>query len=312
MKTSSPTPRLPPWHSGELALQQSEGVSGRLEEIGRRFIRDHLLDQHREFFAQLPFVVLGAVEENGDVWATLRAGRPGFLQSPDPSRLSVALTREDTDPAERGMDDGQSIALLGIDPLTRRRNRLNGTVHRADPRSFEISVGQSFGNCPKYIQQRAFEFTRQPGTPAVVPSEHLDALDARARGLIGHANTFFVASYVDREPGGRQVDVSHRGGNAGFIRLDDDGGMTIPDFAGNQFFNTLGNFLVNPRAGLVFVDFATGELLQLSGEAQVLLHSSEVAAFPGAERLWRFLPRRIIRRVGALPLRWSTSSGFSR
>ncbi|MET0406504.1 MAG: pyridoxamine 5'-phosphate oxidase family protein [Cystobacter sp.] len=293
-----------PWHAGELALQRREGVSERLEQVGWRVIRDHLLDQHREFFAQLPFAVLGAVEENGDVWATLRAGLPGFLHSPDPSRLSVALARDETDPAERGMDEGQAIALLGIDLRTRRRNRLNGILHRADSQSFEISVKHSFGNCPRYIQQRTVGFTRAPGAPAGVHPEHLDALDARARELIGHADTFFIASYVNLEQGERQVDVSHRGGKAGFIRLDDDGGLTIPDFAGNQFFNTLGNLLVNPRAGLVFTDFTTGELLQLTGDVQLLFDSPELAAFPGAERLWRFLPRRVIRRVNALPLRW--------
>jgi ferredoxin-NADP reductase len=136
----------------------------------------------------------------------------------------------------------------------------------------------------------------------------LDALSPRAKAMITGADTFFVASYFDREDGHRQVDVSHRGGKPGFVRLADDGTLTIPDFAGNLFFNTLGNILVNGRAGLVFADFDTGDVLQLAGDAEVLLDSRETAAFQGAERLWRFTPRRIAYRAGALPLRWKARS----
>jgi hypothetical protein len=129
--------------------------------------------------------------------------------------------------------------------------------------------------------------------------------------MIEAADTFFVASYVDGEDG-RQVDVSHRGGKAGFVRIGDDGRLSIPDFAGNLFFATLGNFLVNPRAGLVFADFETGDVLQLTGEASVDLDSPEIAAFQGAERLWHFTPRRILYRAGALPLRWKfQANGWS-
>jgi hypothetical protein len=78
--------------------------------------------------------------------------------------------------------------------------------------------------------------------------------------------------------------------------------LAIPDFAGNGFFNTLGNMLTNPRAGLVFVDDATGSLLQMTGRAEVVLDSSEIAAFRGAERMWSFEPRTPVYRAMGLPL----------
>ncbi|MFJ1252568.1 pyridoxamine 5'-phosphate oxidase family protein [Cupriavidus sp. CuC1] len=296
-----------PWHAGERSLQARAGVAGRMEDVGQRVVRDYMPDQHREFFAQLPMVVLGAVAPDGRVWATLRAGQPGFLHSPDATTLNIATARDPADPADAGMEDGSAIGLLGIDLLTRRRNRMNGTARRGSDGVLRIDVGQSFGNCPQYIQKRVFEFTRTPGTSgmrAPAAPHHFTALDARARALIGSADTFFVASYVDLEDGERQVDVSHRGGKPGFVRIDADGGLTIPDFAGNLFFNTLGNFVVNPIAGLVFTDFNTGELLQLCGKAEVILDSPEIAAFQGAERLWRFMPEQIVRRDEALPLRW--------
>lgn len=292
-----------PWHAGEVALQRTVGMAERMDALGRKVVRGFMPDQHRAFFAQLPFVVLGAVDPAGNAWATLRAGRPGFLHSPDPQRLQAALPRVPQDPADAGMEQGDAIGLLGIELHTRRRNRMNGTLRRSGGDGFEVDVLQSFGNCPQYIQLRDYAFVEQaPAAPA-----ELAGLDDAARALISGADSFYVATYVDLADGTRQVDVSHRGGRPGFVRLDAEGSLTIPDFQGNMFFNTLGNIALNPRAGLVFVDFAGGGLLQMSGAAALLegaAAGAELAAFEGAQRLWRFTPQRIIRRAGALPLRW--------
>jgi predicted pyridoxine 5'-phosphate oxidase superfamily flavin-nucleotide-binding protein len=291
------------WHVGELSMQRSAGSAEKLATRGHLLLRDHLIDQHRQFYPLLPFIVAGAVDRAGDAWATILAGEPGFLQSPDPHRLSIAAARDPHDPADGGMNDGDAIGLLGIELHTRRRNRLNGLVRRTAAQTFEVAVQQSFGNCPQYIQLRDFAFVRDPALPADAPRE-LSQLDATARTIIAGADTFFVASYVDDAAGGRAVDVSHRGGRPGFVRIGADGVLTIPDFSGNRFFNTLGNLVANPKAGLLFVDFETGDLLQLTGDAEVLLDSPEIASFQGAERLWRFAPRRILHRADALPLRW--------
>ena len=196
-------------------------------------------------------------------------GRPsspasrGFCSRPIPYRLRIAAARDPDDPADSGLNDGDAIGLLGIELHTRRRNRLNGRVRRDGATSFEVMVQQSFGNCPQYIQLRDFAFVRDPATPAPAPPRELDRLDDRARAMIAGADTFFVASYVDDAERGRMVDVSHRGGKPGFVRVGADGVLTIPDFSGNRFFNTLGNLIANPKAGLLFVDFETGDLLQL-------------------------------------------------
>ncbi|AXA42019.1 pyridoxamine 5'-phosphate oxidase family protein [Rhizobium leguminosarum] len=297
-----------PWHEGELAIQRSVGVVERMDGPGRNFVRKAMPEQHRAFFPMLPFVVLGAVDAKGDVWATIRAERPGFMASPEPEILEVGLPRDPADPADAGMEDGDAIAMLGIQLETRRRNRLNGVIRRTDAKGFDVRVGQSFGNCPQYIQPRSAAFVRDPDMPTATQPLHSGQLDDRALGMVEGADTFFVASYVDRANGERQVDVSHRGGNAGFVRVGADGVLTIPDFAGNRFFNTLGNILVNSKAGLVFVDFETGDMLQMTGNAEVLLDSPDIATFQGAERLWRFTPEKIVLRPDALPLRWRKES----
>ncbi|WP_433860530.1 pyridoxamine 5'-phosphate oxidase family protein [Pseudomonas thivervalensis] len=289
-----------PWHEGELTLQRSVGAVDMMAGVGQRQLaRTWMPDQHREFYAQLPFVVLGAVDHQGDVWATLRTGQPGFMNSPDPQTLHINLEPEPNDPAQEGMGEGDAIGMLGIELHTRRRNRMNGVVRRQLVPGLEIAVSQAYGNCPRYINLRQYQFV---DAQAVAPRQ-LTVSDPLVRRLVTAADSFYIATYVVRD-GERQVDASHRGGKPGFVRMDEDGSLTVPDFSGNLFFNTLGNILLNPRAGLVFVDFQSGDLLQMSGSAQVLLDDPEINAFQGAERLLRFTPQRIVHRPAAIALRW--------
>lgn len=301
---NEPIPTPSPFHPGEVALQRAVGVAERLEQFGRRVIRDHMPDQHRQFYRQLPFVVAGTVDASGDAWVTLVSGRPGFMTSPDPRTLAFDTPLDPRDPATAGIEDGSAVGLLGIELHTRRRNRMNGRIRLGPGRGFAVQVEHAFGNCPQYIQLRDFEFVREPGEAAAAEPISADLDDPRVRRLIASADTLFVSSYVD-DAQGRHVDASHRGGKAGFVRINDDGSLTIPDFAGNLHFNTLGNFLLNPRAGLTFPDFETGDMLQLTGDAEVVLESPEIAAFQGAERLWVFRPRRVVLRPAALPLRFA-------
>lgn len=296
-----------PWHAGEVYMQRCLGVADRMNVVGPRVIRRQLIDQHRLFFAELPFIVLGAVDENGNAWATLRAGTPGFLHSPDPLLLRAAIGRDRKDPADSGMNDGDAIALLGIQPETRRRNRMNGIIRRDKCDELEILVKESFGNCPRFITPWSLQFTRDPAAAGPGISEELPHLESVSAELVLRADTFFVASYVDDERG-RRIDVSHRGGRSGFVRVGEDGALTIPDYTGNMFFNTLGNFLINPRAGLVFVDWRNGDLLQMTGRVEVLSACGEDELLDGAERAWRFIPELIVRRKEALPLRMNLSA----
>lgn len=296
--------KLPVWHEGEKAIQEKLGVADRMQGVGQRVIRDFMPQQHRDFYAQVPFIVAGSVDGRGNAWAALLAGGAGFITSPSATRLDIQVPLDPQDPAGVGMQTGDAIGLLGIELHTRRRNRVNGVIRTAHPGLLRFEVEQSFGNCPQYIQLRDVTLARDPAEPVTGEALERDHIDDSARAMIQAADTFFVASYADRE-GRRQVDVSHRGGRAGFVRVGDDGTLTIPDFAGNLFFSTLGNILLNGKAGLVFVDFTTGDMLQLTGDASLILDGPEVASFQGAERLWTFRARRVIRRPAALPLRWS-------
>jgi uncharacterized protein len=290
-----------PFHAGERLVQQRAGVAERRTEFNAAVIRDYMPDQHRGFYSLLPFIVIGAVDPDGDVWATLRAGYPGFLHSPDEKTLRCALSPDPDDPAQAGLYDGAAVGLLGIELNTRRRNRLNGTLHTL-PDGFDVEVEHAFGNCPQYIQLRHLHYRRDPAAPFPAVTMRSDRLTARAEDMIAGADTFFVASYADLPDGRRQVDVSHRGGRPGFVRIAPDGSLIVPDFAGNQMFNTLGNFAANPRAGLVLFDDATGDVLQMTGRVGLLFDPADMAVFQGAERFWQLRPEKVILREAAFAL----------
>ncbi len=294
-----------PWHEGERAMQARAGAAGKLAELGPRVLRDFMPEQHRSFFAQLPFIVVGSLDEARQPWASVLAGRPGFAHSPDPRHLCIDALPGAGDPLAGTLATGAPLGLLGIEPHTRRRNRMNGVVAQRGADGFMVQVRQSFGNCPRYIQAREPVFVDEGRAPPA--ARRLGGLDAGARRLIAQADTFFIASAHPSTGDGAAphgVDVSHRGGRPGFVRVSADGTLTAPDFNGNAFFNTLGNIALNPRAGLLFVDFETGDLLHLAVAAEVVWEGPELAAFAGAERLLRMRVTSALHRPAALPLRW--------
>jgi len=300
-----------PFHPGEQALQARAGVRDRVERIGRRLIRDVIPEEHRRFFAELPFVVVGAQAGGDRVQASILAGTPGFMSSPDAAMLQIDARPADGDPIGAGLIVGAPVGLLGIQFDTRRRNRLNGILVEATEHGYAVRVRQAFGNCPQYIQARA----PAPATDGVAAPRRGRSegarLSAAAAALASRADTFFIATASPRARGGdaaEGVDVSHRGGKPGFVRVtQDDGrsGLTSPDFAGNRFFSTFGNLLYNPSAAIVFVDFASGHLLSLAGTAEVQWEGPELASFAGAQRLMRFRVEEGVWIENAMPLRWS-------
>jgi predicted pyridoxine 5'-phosphate oxidase superfamily flavin-nucleotide-binding protein len=235
-------------------------------------------------------------------------GPPGFVRTPDARTLTAAARPVAFDPGRESFAAGAPIGMLGIQLETRRRNRVNGTLTAVTENGFEVRVQQSFGNCPKYIRAR---------TPHSVPLEAPRAstqgalLDARARALIERADTFFIATasrHAQTPSTSEGVDVSHRGGKPGFVRLtraDEATVLTWPDFVGNYLFNTIGNLETNPCAGLLFVDFDSGDLLSVTCHANVVWEGPDQTGFAGAERL---ISARVVAGVlveRAVPLRWS-------
>src|SRR3954471_25006639 len=194
-----------PWHAGERAAQARVGTAEHMAQIGPKVIRDFMPDQHRQFFEQLPFVVVGSLDAEGRPWASILAGMPGFASSPHPRRLEIEANPLPGDPLGDALEVGNTLGFLGIELPTRRRNRMNGHIVARDMAGFAVHVRESFGNCPQYIQRRDYTAF----TPGEVSVEAFSGLPQPAADLVRRADTMFVASAAPREAGGFNIDVSH-------------------------------------------------------------------------------------------------------
>ena len=299
-----------PFHAGEQQVQARLGVRA-IEDWARQVIRPYLPEQHRAFHTSLPFLVAAARDARGGPWATILTGPEGFVTSPDPRSLAIAARPAVGDALEDALVEGADLGLLGIEFSTRRRNRLNGRIARSDEGILICSVGQSFGNCPQYIRER--QWHREPDEPRGTPVRG-QRLTAAQRAWIAAADTLFIASGFRGagESPSFGMDASHRGGDPGFVTVESATRLSFPDYAGNDHFNTIGNLVLDPRAGLLFVDFGTGSLLQLTGRATVDWDSEAVTRMAGAQRLVRFEIEEIVELPAALPLRWSEDAGAVR
>jgi predicted pyridoxine 5'-phosphate oxidase superfamily flavin-nucleotide-binding protein len=280
---------VPRYHTGELAVQSRAGVAERAAGMEEAF-ETEMPEVAAEFLAAQPWIVLGAADRDRRMWATVLYGRPGFVSVPEPSSVHIAAEPLAGDPLTDAL--AGPVGGLALEPGTRRRMRLNGTAWSTGT-GVSIELEQVYSNCPKYIATR-----HVVGVAAPAPVRHAGAaLDDTAAELLAGADTAFVAT---RGPDSG-ADVSHRGGNPGFLRVVDEHTIEWPDYVGNSMFNTLGNIAVDPATGLTVVDPETGTTLYITGRATVLW---EDGGFPSAQRVVRLAVDATVRLDRAAPLRW--------
>ena len=292
------------FHEGELKLQDQVGMRKQIEVMTKHLMHDFMLDQHREFFEGLEYIFLGTVDHEDLPHASIVTGRLGFVTTPDPKTLVIRTGLRDRLPAFGDVAVGKAVSVLGLDLSNRRRNRMNGLISAFDSTTISITVVQSYGNCPKYINLREIVGRDVESLNGEVSQRKtLNFDDIR---FITAADTFFIASYVRDGSGAAYegVDINHRGGQQGFVSVDSSTQITIPDYRGNNLFNTFGNLLLNSNTGLLFVDFETGDQMHLHGKAELIDDEDSVAAFPSALRLLRVQIKNVTRQSKATGLRW--------
>ncbi|WP_114326118.1 pyridoxamine 5'-phosphate oxidase family protein [Candidatus Colwellia aromaticivorans] len=275
------------FHLAEIAVQERLGIAESVAHYSEGLIRAVMPEQHRKFYSELPFVVLGVTDSKGYPWPIPLFGRAGFIQSTNDTTLQFRGLPRLIKTLALEFITGQKIGMLGIQLSTRRRNRVNGVIQTISGESFSIQVEQSFGNCPKYIQKRELIWaSHSQSLPHSLDEKLVTAIDANAIALIEEADTFFIASrtkYFDKDKRSG-IDASHRGGKPGFVKVENNR-LKFPDFKGNGFFNTLGNIESDSRVGLFFPDFSTGNAVFVAGQAHVLWDEEARAGFNGAERI---------------------------
>ncbi len=277
-----------PYHEGEKIVQQRVGEV----EAGKRnarAIQDTILKGALQFIASQPMAVLGSVDAEKNVWASVLFGQPGFMTAVDPKTVefdlhSAAFTAED--PFWSNVRENPQVGVLLLETVSRRRLRLNGNLRNVDDSHWNLEVAEAYPNCPQYIQRRQVRVELDSPVEAPSTVSRGKELEPRHLELIRKSDVFFVASaHPDRG-----VDASHRGGFPGFVQVMDSQTLRVPDYSGNSMFNTLGNFIINPHAGLVFIDFEHQSSLQLIGKPEIVWEAdAQDDAREGTGRAWDFV-----------------------
>jgi len=278
------------YHAGEITVQESVGERTMAMSTGR-MVNNTIIKGAINFIEQQPLAVVSSVDTKGQVWTSLLVGDFGFIEVPDQNSIVFyenKIYSPTNDVFFENILQNPAIGTLYIELATRRRYRINGQVQRQNRQIF-VSINEAYPNCPKYIQKRIMgNPERFVDSDSVITKGTI--LTSEQMEWIKKADTLFVGSSSVPEAEAR-LDASHRGGNPGFVQLLDDQTLKIPDYTGNRMFNTLGNFAKNPQAGLLFIDFAQGKTLQLTGTAALLFDQNspeDQSKTGGTGRYWTF------------------------
>jgi uncharacterized protein len=109
------------------------------------------------------------------------------------------------------------------------------------------------------------------------------------RAFIERVPMFFLAT----ADAGGWPDCSYKGGQPGFVRVVDESTVAFPSYDGNGMFRSLGNVLVNPKVGMLFVDFERPNRMRINGIASLHDDDELLSSFEGAQLIVRVHAERI-------------------
>jgi len=292
-----------PFHQGEIDTQERAGASEGLVDSAQHAITNYLPEIHQMFLSKLPMVFIGAEDKQKNVWSSVLLSDVQLIDINDENNFTINSSFIDIDPLAKQLEEDSEIGLLGIEFETRRRNRISAKINQISDSSIGLMVKQCYGNCPKYIQRREGKIKAIKSKSESIRLVQFD--DEISNFLLSVDSLFIASKHVDEKNDyNRGLDSSHRGGVAGFIQVPDEKTILIPDYIGNNFFNTIGNISQNPKVGLQFLDFENHHRLMLTGTAQVIWADDEELPFAGVDRMIRFTLNHGYHLKNSLPYTW--------
>lgn len=211
---------------------------------------------------------LAAAEETSERRVRVAEAKVEEVGIVSPAVLELGLDGLGASVAELLAGDGANAAILAIDYTSKLRIRVNGKAKYRVGR-LHLAVEESFGNCNLYISRPESDLVaRQAFAHVPPPAKGGQKLTAAERERIQGAQRFIFATASTRG-----ADVSHRGGEAGFVQASESNLIIFPDYPGNNMFATVGNLLEDGRCSLLFPALGEGRSLQIAGRARVEMHS---------------------------------------
>ena len=172
--------------------------------------------------------------------------------------IAGALRKVGSKPESNDYGIGEAQLVFNVEQSLGKRIALS---------MFSTKLNNSTGNCPKYLNKK--QITASLPEPTLA-SNSLPLPDL-AVTLLAKADLFFLSSSCHES----NMGTNHRGGPPGFVRIvkNDASGTTLayPEYSGNRLYQTLGNLQITPKAGLVVPDFASGNVLYMTGTTEIVI-----------------------------------------
>lgn len=284
------------FHDGQLVVQRIAGE----EEIAIQripMVLDTLHTRSIPFIENQVLAFPGSEDTNGHIWLSLIVGERGFIRIPSIKEITFDLSKivsNQEDIFFENIKSKPTVGLLFHEAQRRARYRAWGMAHiNGDTLSFDIRMG--YPSCPKHIQREIIELDNDS---KVAPASYQKGtlLGEFEKTWISGAHTFFIATQSKKG----DIESSHKGGDPGFIEIQENGILRVPDYLGNSMFSTLGNMYQNPKAALLFIDYNKGETLQLSGNAALQFDQNsadDLYKSGNTGRFWTFEIKKWIRTI---------------
>lgn len=294
------------YSDGELYVQQKADVVKEASRVSR--IIQESADGFAQGFVQTQlFCFITSMDQDGGVWTSMLAGKQiGFAQFNTSNQLFFSRDNFhffSDDILYENIVSNQSVGMLFIDLATRRRQRINGKLYN-DKDGLRLEIEQSFVNCPKYIQLRTLDrSSTEFKTLTKTEKGSGDSIPSHIKSIIEKADTLYLGTAGKN----KDLDTSHRGGNAGFVKFTNDNVLKIPDYFGNNMFISLGNIHEYSKTGILLIDDASMSILQLQGEAELIFDefgNEDKHPTGGTGRYWYFRIHQYHLSKNILPYTW--------
>ncbi|WP_121626815.1 pyridoxamine 5'-phosphate oxidase family protein [Poseidonibacter antarcticus] len=249
------------FHEGEYHIQEIMGVRKSSDTLSS-MIKDNIPPIASKFLKDLNFCIITISTKKDDLFTYTVYNHNNFIEIVNQSQISINLENHSYIPKEFYNIKNINIGMIGLNFEKAMRIRINGKG-KIKSNKLYLSIDEIYSNCPKHIKRRVLqEDTKILENQTIQKGRKLNE---EIINIISNIDTFFIAT-SHKEKG---LDVSHKGGNKGFLKVLETNQLAFKDVPGNNLYNTIGNIYTNPNINIFFIDFKNYDTYHIKGIASI-------------------------------------------
>lgn len=247
------------FHEGEYHIQEIMGVRKSSDTLSS-MIKDTIPPIASEFLKNLNFCIITISTKEDDLFTSTVYSIDNYIEVLNQSQICISLKNHSYIPKEFYNAKYINIGMIGLNFEKAMRIRINGKGHIKENKLY-LSIDEIYSNCPKHIKKRVLQKETKSFDAKDIIKEKF--LSKEVIKIISDIDTFFIAT-SHKEKG---LDVSHKGGNKGFLKVLTTNQLLFEDMPGNNLYNSIGNIYTNPNINIFFIDFKNNDTCHIKGTA---------------------------------------------